>query len=81
VALPGTEAGAPYAQLGGRRAMTFGALIEPTVLFVVYVALNAFDNVGGGDGARHIRRRADGSYRNPAHNVASTERGPSGIGK
>jgi formate hydrogenlyase subunit 4 len=37
VALAGTESGAPYAQLGGSRAMTFGALIEPTILFVVFV--------------------------------------------
>ncbi len=36
VALAGTESGAPYAQLGGSRAMTFGALIEPTILFVVF---------------------------------------------
>ncbi|MHB1505011.1 MAG: respiratory chain complex I subunit 1 family protein [Acidimicrobiales bacterium] len=42
VALAGTESGAPYAQLGGSRAMTFGALIEPTILFVVFaVALIA----------------------------------------
>jgi formate hydrogenlyase subunit 4 len=37
VALAGTESGAPYAQLGGSRAMTFGALIEPTIVFVVFV--------------------------------------------
>ena len=36
VALAGAESGAPYAQLGGSRAMTFGALIEPTILFVVF---------------------------------------------
>ncbi|MHB8245988.1 MAG: respiratory chain complex I subunit 1 family protein [Acidimicrobiales bacterium] len=36
VALAGTDSGAPYAQLGGSRAMTFGALIEPTILFVVF---------------------------------------------
>lgn len=36
VALAGTESGAPYAQLGGSRSMTFGALIEPTFLFVVF---------------------------------------------
>ncbi len=38
VALAGTETGAPYAQLGSSRAMTFGALIEPTVLMVVFAA-------------------------------------------
>lgn len=36
VALAGTESGAPYAQLGSSRAMTFGALVEPTILFVVF---------------------------------------------
>jgi formate hydrogenlyase subunit 4 len=36
VAVAGTESGAPYAQLGGSRAMTFGALIEPTLLFVIF---------------------------------------------
>lgn len=36
VAIAGTESGAPYAQLGGSRAMTFGALIEPTILFVIF---------------------------------------------
>jgi formate hydrogenlyase subunit 4 len=36
VAIAGTESGAPYAQLGGSRAMTFGALIEPTILFVFF---------------------------------------------
>ena len=36
VAIAATESGAPYAQLGASRAMTFGALIEPTVLFVVF---------------------------------------------
>jgi formate hydrogenlyase subunit 4 len=37
VAIAGTDSGAPYAQLGASRAMTFGALIEPTILFVVFV--------------------------------------------
>ena len=36
VALAGAESGAPYAQMGSSRAMTFGALIEPTILFVVF---------------------------------------------
>ena len=36
VALSGAESGAPYAQLGSSRAMTFGALIEPTILFVIF---------------------------------------------
>ncbi len=36
VALAAAETGAPYAQLGSSRAMTFGALLEPTVLFVVF---------------------------------------------
>ena len=37
VALAGAESGAPYAQLGSSRSMTFGALVEPTILFVVFV--------------------------------------------
>lgn len=36
VALAATETGSPYSQLGASRAMTFGALIEPTILFVVF---------------------------------------------
>jgi formate hydrogenlyase subunit 4 len=36
IALAGAESGAPYAQLGSSRAMTFGALIEPTILFVIF---------------------------------------------
>jgi formate hydrogenlyase subunit 4 len=36
VSITSAESGAPYAQLGASRAMTFGALIEPTILFVVF---------------------------------------------
>jgi formate hydrogenlyase subunit 4 len=36
IAIAATESGAPYPQLGASRSMTFGALIEPTVLFVVF---------------------------------------------
>ncbi len=36
VALAAAETSDPYAQLGSSRAMTFGALIEPSVLFVVF---------------------------------------------
>ena len=36
VALAAAGTGGPYAQLGSSRAMTFGALIEPSVLFVVF---------------------------------------------
>jgi formate hydrogenlyase subunit 4 len=36
VAISATESGAPYAQLGASRAMTFSALVEPTILFVVF---------------------------------------------
>jgi formate hydrogenlyase subunit 4 len=36
VSLAAAESGGPYAQLGSSRAMTFGALIEPTFLFVVF---------------------------------------------
>lgn len=36
VSVAGAETNAPYAQLGSSRAMTFGALIEPTILFVTF---------------------------------------------
>jgi formate hydrogenlyase subunit 4 len=36
VALAAAGTGDPYAHLGSSRAMTFGALIEPSVLFVVF---------------------------------------------
>lgn len=36
-ALAASDSGAPYAQLGASRAMTFSALTEPTVLFVVFI--------------------------------------------
>jgi len=36
LALAAADTGDPYAQLGSSRAITFGALIEPSVLFVVF---------------------------------------------
>jgi formate hydrogenlyase subunit 4 len=36
VALAAVDSGGPYAQLGSSRAMTFGALIEPSILFVTF---------------------------------------------
>jgi formate hydrogenlyase subunit 4 len=36
VAVAAVETGGPYAQMGSSRAMTFGALIEPSVLFVTF---------------------------------------------
>ncbi len=36
VSLAAAESGGPYAQLGSSRAMTFGALIEPSILFVIF---------------------------------------------
>ncbi|MGH8988549.1 MAG: respiratory chain complex I subunit 1 family protein [Acidimicrobiales bacterium] len=36
VSLAAVETGGPYAQLGSSRAMTFGALIEPSILFVTF---------------------------------------------
>jgi len=36
VALAAAESGGPYAQLGSSRAMTFGALVEPSILFIVF---------------------------------------------
>lgn len=44
-ALAGTDSGAPYAQMGASRTVTFAALVEPTVLFVVFTvgAITATD--------------------------------------
>jgi formate hydrogenlyase subunit 4 len=36
VAAAAAESGGPYAQLGSSRAMTFGALIEPSILFITF---------------------------------------------
>ncbi|MCK4176663.1 respiratory chain complex I subunit 1 family protein [Aciditerrimonas ferrireducens] len=36
LALGSAETGSPYPQLGSSRAMTFGALIEPAILFVTF---------------------------------------------
>ncbi len=36
VALAAAESGGPYAQLGSSRAMTFGALVEPSILFITF---------------------------------------------
>jgi formate hydrogenlyase subunit 4 len=36
VAVSAAETGGPYAQLGSSRAMTFGALIEPSILFITF---------------------------------------------
>jgi formate hydrogenlyase subunit 4 len=36
IAVAAAETGGPYAQLGSSRAMTFGALIEPSILFVTF---------------------------------------------
>jgi formate hydrogenlyase subunit 4 len=36
VALAAAETNGPYAQLGSSRAMTFGALIEPSLLFITF---------------------------------------------
>jgi formate hydrogenlyase subunit 4 len=36
VALAAAETDAPYAQLGSSRAMTFGGLIEPSILFITF---------------------------------------------
>jgi formate hydrogenlyase subunit 4 len=36
VAVGAAETGGPYAQLGSSRAMTFGALVEPSILFVTF---------------------------------------------
>jgi formate hydrogenlyase subunit 4 len=36
IALAAAETDGPYAQLGSSRAMTFGALIEPSILFITF---------------------------------------------
>jgi formate hydrogenlyase subunit 4 len=36
VALAAVETGGPYAQLGSSRAMTFAALVEPSILFITF---------------------------------------------
>jgi formate hydrogenlyase subunit 4 len=36
VAVAAAETNAPYAQLGSSRAMTFSALIEPSILFIIF---------------------------------------------
>jgi formate hydrogenlyase subunit 4 len=36
VALAAAETSSPYAQLGSSRAMTFGALVEPSILFITF---------------------------------------------
>jgi formate hydrogenlyase subunit 4 len=36
LAVAAAETGAPYAQLGSSRAMTFGSLVEPSILLVVF---------------------------------------------
>jgi len=36
VALAAAQSGGPYAQLGSSRSMTFGALIEPSMLFITF---------------------------------------------
>ncbi len=70
VALAAAETNDPYAQLGSSRAMTFGALIEPTVLFVTFVvaAITATDLPY----AEAIANRASlGSIARPAHVFAA----------
>ncbi|MGH9303477.1 MAG: respiratory chain complex I subunit 1 family protein [Acidimicrobiales bacterium] len=37
ISVAAAETGGPYAQLGSSRAMTFGALIEPSILYVTFV--------------------------------------------
>ncbi|MFE6664729.1 respiratory chain complex I subunit 1 family protein [Streptomyces sp. NPDC057697] len=69
VAVAATESGGPYAQLGGSRSKTFGAITEPVVLFVVFtVALVTATDLPYAQAAT-VRSSADQIIR-PAHLLA-----------
>lgn len=69
VALAAAETGGPYAQLGSSRAMTFGALIEPSILFVTFtVALVTTTDLPYYEAA--AARASLGQVLRPAHLLA-----------
>ncbi len=69
VALAAAETNAPYAQLGSSRAMTFSALIEPTILFVTFaVALITTTDLPYAEAA--ASRASFASAIRPAHLLA-----------
>jgi formate hydrogenlyase subunit 4 len=70
VALAAVETGGPYAQLGSSRAMTFGALVEPSILFIVFtVALVTATDLPYFEAA-HVRS-SFGQVIFPAHLLAA----------
>jgi formate hydrogenlyase subunit 4 len=69
MALAAVETSGPYAQLGSSRAVTFGALIEPTILFVTFVvAATTATDLPYAEAAKI--RSAAGAYLLPAHLLA-----------
>lgn len=69
MALAAAETNGPYAQLGSSRAVTFGALIEPTILFVTFVvAATTVTDLPYAEAAKI--RSAAGAYLLPAHLLA-----------
>lgn len=70
VALAAAETDAPYAQLGSSRAMTFAALIEPSILFVTFtVALITATDLPYFEAA--AARSSLGAALRPAHLLAA----------
>lgn len=70
VALAAAETGGPYAQLGSSRAMTFGALIEPSILFVTFtVALVTTTDLPYAEAA--AARASLGAVVTPSHLLAA----------
>jgi formate hydrogenlyase subunit 4 len=70
VALAAAETGAPYAQLGSSRAMTFSALVEPTILFLTFtVALVTGTDLPYAEAA--AARASFASAIDPAHLLAA----------
>jgi formate hydrogenlyase subunit 4 len=69
VALAAAETNAPYAQLGSSRAMTFSALIEPSILFITFaVALITTTDLPYAEAA--ASRASFASAIRPAHLLA-----------
>lgn len=70
VAVAAAETNAPYAQLGSSRAMTFSALIEPSILFITFaVALITTTDLPYAEAA--ASRASFSTVVRPAHLLAS----------
>ncbi len=70
VAVAAAETGGPYAQLGSSRAMTFAALIEPSILFVTFtVALITATDLPYAEAA--VARASLSQVVRPAHLLAA----------